>query len=126
MLQDGLAEAAIAGMAKNPAPNRDFASWVNGLRSVPPLYQHALVYSVVADSAEAFEIRVTECLWAKMFREENAADIGYAGICHPDYAAARGFNPKIKPHPLEDADARERLLQLPVRRGGVAASDRGA
>ncbi len=31
-----------------------------------------------------------------MFREEGAADIGYAGICHPDFAAASGFNPKIK------------------------------
>lgn len=96
MLQEGLTAAAIAGMAKNPAPNREFATWVSGMRAVPPLYQHALLYRVVEDSPKAFEIRVTECLWARMFREENAADIGYAGICHPDYAAASGFNPKIK------------------------------
>ena len=96
MLKKGLTEAAIAGMAKNPAPNRDFATWVNGLRNVPPLYQHALVYSVVEDAPKAFEIRVTQCLWAKIFREESAADIGYAGICYPDYAAASGFNSKIK------------------------------
>lgn len=96
MLEQGLTEAAIAGMARNPAENRNFATWVKGLRSAPPLYQHALAYSVVEDSPKAFEIRVTECLWARMFREENAADIGYAGICHPDYAAATGFNPKIK------------------------------
>jgi hypothetical protein len=97
-LQQGLSEAAIAGMAKNPAKDRDFATWVKGLRAVPPLYQHALVYEVVEDTPKAFEIRVSQCLWARMFREEDAADIGYAGICHPDFAAAAGFNPKIKLH----------------------------
>ena len=96
MLQKGLTEAAISGMARNPAANRDFATWVGGLRNVPPLYQHALVYTLVEDAPQAFEIRVTQCLWAKMFREQDAADLGYAGICHPDHAAASGFNPKIK------------------------------
>lgn len=94
MLEQGLSEAAVAGMVGNRAPNRDFATWVKGMRSV--LVQHALMYSVIEDSPRAFEIRVAECLWAKIFREEDAADIGYAAICHPDYATASAFNPKIK------------------------------
>jgi len=29
-------------------------------------------------------------------RELNATDIGYAVICHGDYAYCQGFNPKIR------------------------------
>ena len=34
--------------------------------------------------------------WAKTFREAGSADIGYAAVCHEDYAACQAFNPKIK------------------------------
>ena len=34
MLEQGLSEAAVAGMVGNRAPNRDFATWVKGMRSV--------------------------------------------------------------------------------------------
>ena len=40
-------------------------------------------------------VKMTECLFAKTFRENNAADIGYAAICHADFAVTREFNPKI-------------------------------
>jgi len=85
MVQQGLTEAAIAGMAKNPAPNRDFATWVKNIRSIAPMFQHALVYKVVEDSPKASKSQFP-----------SAAHIGYAGICHPDFVAARGFNPKIR------------------------------
>jgi hypothetical protein len=39
---------------------------------------------------------VKKCLWAKVFRDGDAADIGYAMVCYPDYAVARGLNPKLK------------------------------
>lgn len=94
MLQQGMSEAAVTDMATNPPPKRDFATWVGGMRSA--LVQHALSYTVIEESPQAFEIRVSECLWAKIFREEHAADIGYAGICYPDVATARAFNPKIR------------------------------
>ena len=38
---------------------------------------------------------VTECLWAKTFRDLVAAEIGAMLICHRDYADCRGFNPRI-------------------------------
>ncbi len=50
---------------------------------------------MVEDTPQAFEVRVTECLWAKTFREMGAAEIGYSLICHRDYADCQGFNPKI-------------------------------
>jgi len=50
----------------------------------------------VEDSETAHEIRVTECLWAKTFREAGAAAIGYAVVCHGDYAECQAFNPHIR------------------------------
>ncbi|MFZ1947881.1 MAG: L-2-amino-thiazoline-4-carboxylic acid hydrolase [bacterium] len=44
---------------------------------------------------QAFAIKVTECLWAKTFRDLAAGELGYLLICHPDYAYCEGFNPRI-------------------------------
>ena len=41
-------------------------------------------------------VKMTECLFAKTFREHDAGDIGYAAICHADFAVTEVFNPKIK------------------------------
>jgi hypothetical protein len=54
------------------------------------------VAEIVEDSAQAFEYRISQCLWAKMFREEDAGDIGYAAVCYPDYAVASALSPKLK------------------------------
>lgn len=40
-------------------------------------------------------VKMTECLFAKTFRENDAADIGYAAICNADFVVANEFNPKI-------------------------------
>jgi hypothetical protein len=96
MLQDTTGGLAAKGMAGRSLPNRDFATFAANLRSLPPIIQHALQYEVLEDSPRALEYRVTQCLWAKSFREGDAGDIGYAMVCHPDYAIAAGFNPKLK------------------------------
>ena len=57
--------------------------------------QHVLTLEIAKDTPQVFEVKVTECLWAKTFREMGAADIGYLLICHTDYADCQGFNPKI-------------------------------
>lgn len=57
--------------------------------------KHVLTLEMVEDTPQAFEVRVTECLWAKTFREMGAADVGDALICHRDYGDCQGFNPKI-------------------------------
>ncbi len=41
-------------------------------------------------------VTMTECLFAKTFRESDAADIGYAAICHADYAVAKTYNANLK------------------------------
>jgi hypothetical protein len=61
-----------------------------------PFYSHVLTYTIVEDTEKVFEKRITECLFAKTFREADASDIGYATQCYGDYGRAEGFNPKIR------------------------------
>ena len=78
------------------APCNDLGAFTQVLRDPDRFHRHVLAYEVVQDSDAAFEIRVTGCLWARTFRQAGAADIGYAAICHPDYAACQAFNPRIR------------------------------
>lgn len=57
--------------------------------------RHVLTLEMIEETPRAFEMRVTECLWAKTFRGMGAAELGYSLICHRDYAECQGFNPKI-------------------------------
>ncbi len=77
-------------------PKNDLATWTADLRHEIPLYKNALTMKIVEDTPTAVEARITECLWAKTFCEADAADIGYACLCHPESAAVPAFNPKIK------------------------------
>ena len=94
-LKQSVSERAYKGMANKTLSKRDLATFTANMRSMPSIIQHALVWEVVEDSPQAFEYRVKQCLWAKSFREQNAGDIGYAMVCHPDLAVAAGFNPKL-------------------------------
>jgi len=59
-------------------------------------YKNMLAYEVIEESDEVFEMKVTECLWAKTFRDKKAADLGYATICHGDFTEARAYHSKLK------------------------------
>lgn len=90
-------EQFVAGMTKN-LPKKDmgaFADFMNNLIS-SPLSKKAYTYEIVKKTDKVFEMKFTECLWAKTFREANAADIGYATHCYPIDAFSHPFNPKIK------------------------------
>ena len=55
-----------------------------------------ITFTIVEDTAEAFEIKVTECALADPIQEADAGLIGNAWLCHEDYGHANGYNPKIK------------------------------
>ena len=59
-------------------------------------WEPMLKMEILEDTETAFELKVTECIQATVFRDANAADIGYARVCWGDYAWAEGFNPNIK------------------------------
>jgi len=100
MLKKAASEFAAEGIkqALNRLPNNDFATFVN-LFVDNPQFKNTFTFDVVEQSNNVFEIKVTECLWAKTVRglsQPNAAELGYASICYPDYAVAKAFNPKLR------------------------------
>ncbi len=97
-IQDAASESARLGAAARfqALPGREFADWVALLKTPDALMDHAITVEIVDESEAAVEVRVTECLWAKTFQEADAADIGYACICHPDFAMAKAFNSNMR------------------------------
>jgi hypothetical protein len=78
-------------------PKNDFSTFVELSKQRKNRFvRHVLTDEVVEHTGNFVHSKITECLWAKVFREANAADIGYAAVCHPDFAMASAFNPKIK------------------------------
>jgi len=92
---DENAKQRSADIAKKTGKN-DLASFTQGLRQPNRYWQNVLTFQVIEDTPRAFEGKVTECLWAKTYRDANAADLGYVLSCHGDYASAEGFNPKMR------------------------------
>ena len=87
----------VSSMAKE-IPERDmeaFADLLLGYLSAVP-FNKAFAFEVVEKSEKAVELKFTECLPARIFREMNAADIGYAFECYPAAAVARAFNSKMR------------------------------
>lgn len=86
--QAGQRQAARAG-------NNDFASFVAQFR--PPNFANRLTHEVVEDTETTFEIRVTECIWAEVFRDAGlAGELGHAAVCQMDYHTPVAFNPAIR------------------------------
>ncbi len=98
MLKGASGDAARSGAEHHAGEmaSNDLASFKVWATEPDRLYQHALKWEVVEDTESTFGVKISECLWAKTFRDADAGDIGYAGICHGDYAWASGYNPKLR------------------------------
>ena len=59
-------------------------------------YKTILTTEVIENREDFVSLKITECLNAKIFRELNAADIGYATFCQGDEAWVKAYNPKIQ------------------------------
>lgn len=92
---DKAAAKQVAEFARK-LPKRDLAAWMADFRKPNPFWEHVLTFELPEDTPTVVQMKITECLWAKTFRDAGAADIGYACSCHPDKASALAFNPKMK------------------------------
>jgi hypothetical protein len=61
-----------------------------------PYFSHTLSLTYPEDTPRKLTLHVTECLWAKVFKEMKATDLGYVLFCHPDFAYAEACHPNIK------------------------------
>jgi len=57
---------------------------------------HSIVLTYLEETSNKLALHVTECLWAKVFKEMNATDLGYVLHCQPDFAYAEACHPRIK------------------------------
>lgn len=80
---------------KQSFPDTSFETFVAQFR--PPNFAELLTHEVVEDTDDSFELEVTECLIASVFREAGlGGDIGHAAVCNMDYHWPPAFNPLIK------------------------------
>ncbi len=75
---------------------RTLTAYSTGFENGIEKWSDRLTYEILTDNENVFEFKITECLWAKTFREAEASEIGDAVICYYDYPEARHFNPKLK------------------------------
>lgn len=73
----------------------DLESWIADERKPDHRLRHVRTWTIIEDTKQVFEEKVTECLLSTTFRAAGAADIGYACFCHGDSVATPAFNPKI-------------------------------
>jgi hypothetical protein len=79
-------------------PIKNFKEFKAGMEEEgnSPFWTHVLTVAITEETPKKLASRVTECLWAKTFKELNATDIGYILSCHPDFAMARAQHPKLR------------------------------
>jgi hypothetical protein len=77
-------------------PNNDFSAFKKYLKNEDHFWGNVQTKNVVEETDRVIAVKFTECLWAETFRSAGAPDIGYAMMCHPDFAGYNAFNPLIK------------------------------
>ena len=53
-------------------------------------------FDIIEDNDKVFEMKITECLYATVYKDLKATDIGLIAVCQADYPWVEGFNPSIK------------------------------
>jgi len=78
--------------------NRAFLALTDHLPAeVAERYMNNVYISEVLESTDRIrQLKVTGCLIAEVFREVDAAEIGYVSQCYPDIVLAEAFHPKMK------------------------------
>lgn len=53
-------------------------------------------FEIVEDKEKVFEVRITSCKYAELYRKLGASNIGYAMCCDMDFYEAKAFDPKLE------------------------------
>ena len=77
-------------------PRNDMATWTAWMDDMDNPFHDRLTFEVIERTDHVCEIKITECLWAKTFREAGAPEMGYAVCCAGDWGMCQAFNPEIK------------------------------
>jgi hypothetical protein len=77
-------------------PIQNFKDFKNFIRKHLKSNEGFFNLSILEDSDDRFEYRVTRCLIADVYKENEATDLGYAVNCHGDYEYAKRTHPCVK------------------------------
>jgi len=75
-------------------PIKNFEDFKAYFKEYSPFWSHVLTYTFPEETPKKLALPVTECLWAKTFKEMNATDLGYIMFCQADSAMAQAFKVK--------------------------------
>ena len=57
---------------------------------------NALDYEVIRQAPDAFEVNVTECRYAKFYKEIGAPELGFLLTCSADFSMTEGFGADVQ------------------------------
>ena len=90
------AESVKNMMSKKPIKNFEDFKRLRKEQEKTPAWKHMLTLTHPEETPTKFCYNVTECLWAKTFKDMNATDLGYILCCGQDFAQARAYHPKMR------------------------------
>jgi hypothetical protein len=61
-----------------------------------PEFRNIVTLTYPHESSTELSLHVTECLYAEVFKELKAEELGYLMVCNPDHAYAQTCHPRIK------------------------------
>jgi hypothetical protein len=77
------------------SPDAKFRTFTETFRG--PRMEKFLTLETIEDTDKVFELKVTECIWAKVFRDAGlGGEVGHAAVCNMDYYWPTAFNPDFK------------------------------
>jgi len=75
--------------------NCDLSVFRNTYNPAVPEFNQILSIEILENTDKIYEIKITECIWAKTFRDADAAEFGLAAVCAGDAPFARFISPNI-------------------------------
>lgn len=98
MLRKAASDSVRRIMAKRNLPDNSLTAFAGMFEKPNHILENGSNYEIVENNGTVLELKVSECLWAKVFRDSDAAGIGFSYVCFADYAYAQAFNPRIVLH----------------------------
>jgi hypothetical protein len=87
---------ALGKRQAKAAKKNDFHTYVDMFRD-KNRYKNTLTMEIIEDTEKAFELKITECLFAEPYIKSGlGGEVGFAALCYMDYFWPKGFNEKIK------------------------------
>ncbi|MBN2011688.1 L-2-amino-thiazoline-4-carboxylic acid hydrolase [candidate division KSB1 bacterium] len=78
--------------------NMMLGQYMKDPRTLKSIMQTASHLEIVEQTESVLELRCTKCLFAEIYREANAANLGFVTHCYGDQVLANTFDPRLNLH----------------------------